>query len=255
MPAGATRRGFLVAVGGPPIERSRDACGCGAELPGTGPCAAKNGQLSSILTRLVTARRTSPSPAPRGEVVLFNKPYGVLCQFSGDGTRPTFADWIPVPGVYPAGRLDADSEGLVVLTADGALQARISHPRHKLPKTYCAEVEGAPSDAALASLARGVDLGEFVTAPATVRRVPPPAWLWPRDPPIRFRKSVPTAWLELSITEGKHRQVRRMTAAVGLPTLRLIRWSVGPWTLAGLPPGQWRKASASALPNFTCRER
>ncbi len=213
--------------------------------------------------------------------MLFNKPYGVLCQFSGDGTRPTFADWIPVPGVYPAGRLDADSEGLVVLTADGALQARISHPRHKLPKTYCAEVEGAPSDAALASLARGVDLGEFVTAPATVRRVPPPAWLWPRDPPIRFRKSVPTAWLdvpppawlwprdppirfrksvptawlELSITEGKHRQVRRMTAAVGLPTLRLIRWSVGPWTLAGLPPGQWRKASASALPNFTCRER
>ena len=255
MPAGATRRGFVVAVGGPPIERSRDACGCCAEPSGTGSCAAKNGQLSSILTRIVTARRTFPTPAPRGEVVLVNKPYGVLCQFSGDGTRPTLADCVPVAGVYPAGRLDVDSEGLVVLTADGALQARISHPRHKLPKTYFAEVEGAPTDATLASLARGVDLGEFVTAPATVRRVPAPAWLWPRDPPIRFRKSVPTAWLELSITEGKHRQVRRMTAAVGLPTLRLIRWSVGPWTLADLPSGQWRAAPASALPNFTLRAR
>lgn len=254
MPAGATRRGFFVAVGDPPFERSRDTCACGAEFPGTGPCAAKNGQLSSILTRIVTARRP-PSPVPRGEVVLVNKPYGVLCQFSGDGARPTLADWVPVRGVYPAGRLDADSEGLVVLTADGALQARISHPRHKLPKTYFAEVEGAPSDAALASLSRGVDLGEFVTAPASVRRVPAPAWLWPRDPPIRFRKAVPTGWLELSITEGKHRQVRRMTAAVGLPTLRLIRWSVGPWTLADLATGQWRVASAGALPNCTRRAR
>jgi len=251
VPAGATRRGFFVAVGVPPFERSRDSCGCGAESPGTGICAVKNGQLSLILTRIVTARRLRPPPVHRGEVVLVNKPYGVLCQFSGDGTRPTLADCVPVPGVYPAGRLDADSEGLVVLTADGAMQSRISHPRHKLPKTYFAEVEGAPSDAALASLARGVDLGEFVSAPATVRRVPTPAWLWPRDPPIRFRKSVPTAWLELSITEGKHRQVRRMTAAVGLPTLRLIRWSVGPWTLAGLPSGQWRAVPASAMPNFT----
>ena len=189
----------------------------------------------------------------RGEVVLFNKPFGVLCQFSGDGTRATLADFVPVAGIYPAGRLDADSEGLVVLTGDGALQARISHPRHKLPKIYFVEVEGVASVAALASLERGVDLGEFASAPATVRRVPPPAWLWPRDPPIRFRKSVPTAWLELSITEGKHRQVRRMTAAVGLPTLRLIRWSVGPWTLADLPAGQWRTASATALPNFRLR--
>jgi len=178
--------------------------------------------------------------------VLFNKPHGVLCQFSGDGTRPTLADWVPIPGIYPAGRLDADSEGLVVLTADGALQARISHPRHRLPKTYFAEVEGMASDAALASLARGVDLGEFVTAPATVRRVPAPAWLWPRDPPVRFRKSVPTSWLELAITEGKHRQVRRMTAAVGLPTLRLIRWSVGSWSIADLPSGQWRALPVTA---------
>jgi 23S rRNA pseudouridine2457 synthase len=178
--------------------------------------------------------------------VLFNKPHGVLCQFSGDGTRPTLADWVPVRGVYPAGRLDADSEGLVVLTADGALQARISHPRHRLPKTYFAEVEGVASDAALATLARGVDLGEFVTAPATVRRVPAPAWLWPRDPPVRFRKSVPTSWLELAITEGKHRQVRRMTAAVGLPTLRLIRWSVGRWSIADLPAGEWRALPVTA---------
>ena len=255
MPAGAARRGFLVAVGDPPFERSGDTCACGAEFPETGPCAAKNIQLSSILTRIVTARHAPPTPAPRGQVVLFNKPHGVLCQFSGDGTRPTLADWVPIPGVYPAGRLDADSEGLVVLTADGALQALISHPRHKLPKTYFAEVEGMASDAALASLARGVDLGEFVTAPATVRRVPAPAWLWPRDPPVRFRKSVPTAWLELAIAEGKHRQVRRMTAAVGLPTLRLIRWSVGPWTLADLPPGQWRALPAGAMPKCTLHER
>ena len=178
--------------------------------------------------------------------MLFNKPYSVLCQFSGDGARPTLADFVPVPGVYPAGRLDADSEGLVVLTADGALQARISHPRHRLPKTYFAEVEGIPADAALASLARGVDLGDFVTAPATARRVAEPAWLWPRDPPVRFRKSVPTAWLELSIAEGKNRQVRRMTAAVGLPTLRLIRWSVGSWSLADLPSGEWRALPVTA---------
>jgi len=208
-----------------------------------------------ISTRIVTARRAPSPPATRGEVVLLNKPCGVLCQFSGDGTRPTLADFIPLPGVYPAGRLDADSEGLVVLTGDGALQARISHPRRKLAKTYFVEVEGIPSDAALAALARGVDLGDCVSAPAAARRVPVPAWLWSRDPPVRFRKSVPTAWLELSITEGKNRQVRRMTAAVGLPTLRLIRWSVGPWTLAGLAPGEWRVAAADALPNSDSRVR
>jgi len=255
VPAGTARRGFSVAVGDPPFERSGDTCAGGAEFPETGSRAAKNVQLSSILTRIVTARRASPAPVPRGEVVLFNKPFGVLCQFSGDGTRATLAEFVPVPGIYPAGRLDADSEGLVVLTADGALQARISHPRHKVPKTYCVEVEGTPSVAALASLAHGVDLGDFVTAPATVRRVAAPAWLWPRDPPVRFRKSVPTSWLELAIAEGKHRQVRRMTAAVGLPTLRLIRWSVGPWTLADLPPGQWRALPAGAMPKCTLHER
>jgi 23S rRNA pseudouridine2457 synthase len=208
-----------------------------------------------ISTRTVTARARRPSTARRGEVVLLNKPYGVLCQFSGDGTRPTLADCVRMPDVYPAGRLDADSEGLVVLTGDGALQARIAHPRHKLAKTYFAEVEGVPSAAALATLARGVDLGDFVTAPARVRQAAAPDWLWPRDPPVRFRKSVPTAWLELAIAEGRNRQVRRMTAAVGLPTLRLIRWSVGPWTLAGLAPGAWRIDSAEALPNFAPRRR
>jgi len=182
--------------------------------------------------------------------VLLNKPFGALCQFSGGGARPTLADFVPVAGVYPAGRLDADSEGLVVLTADGALQARISDPRHKLAKTYFVEVEGVPTRAALQALARGIDLGDFVTAPATASTVPPPAWLWPRDPPVRFRKSVPTSWLEITIVEGKNRQVRRMTAAVGLPTLRLVRWSVGPWTIDGLAPGAWRSNSADRLPNF-----
>jgi 23S rRNA pseudouridine2457 synthase len=208
-----------------------------------------------ISARTVTARRPRGPKGACGDVVLLNKPYGVLCQFSGDGARPTLADFVPLPGVYPAGRLDADSEGLVVLTADGDLQARIADPRHKLPKTYFVEVEGTVSGAALAALARGVDLGDFLTAPARVRAVPPPGWLWPRDPPVRFRKSVPTAWLELSIAEGKNRQVRRMTAAVGLPTLRLVRWSVGPWTLAGLAPGSWRIARGDALPDVRPRSR
>ena len=184
-----------------------------------------------------------------GEVVLLNKPFGVLCQFSGDGPRPTLADFVDVPGVYPAGRLDADSEGLVVLTGDGPLQARISDPRHKLVKTYFVEVEGEPSGEALAALARGVEVGGRTTRPARVRRVAAPGWLWPRDPPVRFRKSVPTTWLEIAIGEGRNRQVRRMTAAVGLPTLRLLRWSVGPWTLEGIAPGAWRVAPANALPD------
>jgi 23S rRNA pseudouridine2457 synthase len=178
-------------------------------------------------------------------VILLNKPFGVLCQFSPDGSgKPTLADFVPVPGVYPAGRLDADSEGLVVLTADGALQARIASPRHKLPKVYLAQVEGVPSAAALATLAAGIDLGEFVTAPVTVRCVAEPEWLWPRDPPIRTRRAIPTAWLELVLAEGKNRQVRRMTAAVDLPTLRLVRHTVGPWTIDGLAPGQWREVEA-----------
>jgi 23S rRNA pseudouridine2457 synthase len=180
-----------------------------------------------------------PAPA-HSEVVLLNKPYGVLCQFSGDGTRATLADFVPVPRVYPAGRLDADSEGLVVLTADGALQARIAQPRAKLPKVYHVQVEGAPTPAQLRALATGVSLGDGPAPAAAVARIDAPPYLWPRDPPIRVRHAIPTAWLALTLTEGRNRQVRRMTAAVGLPTLRLVRFSVGPWTIEGLAPGQWR---------------
>lgn len=174
-------------------------------------------------------------------VILLNKPYGVLTQFTSGEGRPTLKDYVPLPGVYAAGRLDADSEGLVVLTDDGGLQARISHPRHKLAKTYWVQVEGSPDETALTALRRGVDLGDFVTRPCTARRIAEPAGLWPRDPPIRFRQSIPTVWLEIVISEGKNRQVRRMTAKVGHPTLRLIRSAVGPWTLAGLAPGEWRE--------------
>jgi 23S rRNA pseudouridine2457 synthase len=172
-------------------------------------------------------------------IVLFNKPYGVVCQFSGEG-RATLADYIDVKDVYPAGRLDTDSEGLLVLTDDGRLQNRISHPHHKLPKTYLAQVEGIPEAGALERLAKGVKLNDGPTLPAQARIVPPPAWLWERTPPIRFRKSIPDAWIELTLREGRNRQVRRMTAAVGHPTLRLIRWGVGDWNLEGLGPGDYR---------------
>ena len=175
-------------------------------------------------------------------MILLNKPHGVLCQFTAADGRPTLADHVDVPGVYPAGRLDADSEGLVVLTADGRLQARIADPRHKLPKTYWVQVEGTPGADALQALARGVVLADGPTRPARVRVLPAPD-VWPRDPPIRVRRAIPTAWLELTLREGRNRQVRRMTAAVGLPTLRLIRWAIGPWSLAGLAPGQWREAA------------
>ena len=198
--------------------------------------------------RTVPAERSRSTSVvmPEGPgVVLFNKPYGVLCQFSRDGSgKPTLADFVPVPDVYPAGRLDADSEGLVVLTADGALQARIANPRHRLVKTYRAQVDGVPTPAQLAALARGVDLGDFVTAPARARAIPQPAELWPRTPPIRVRKALPTSWIEVELTEGRNRQVRRMTAAVGLPTLRLIRYGMGPWSIDGLAPGAWRREAA-----------
>ena len=167
----------------------------------------------------------------------------MICQFSPSGNKPTLASLVSVPRVYPAGRLDADSEGLVVLTDDGALQARIADPRHKLEKLYWVQVEGSPTTEAVAALASGVALREGATRPARARIIAEPR-LWSREPPIRVRKAIPTAWIELALREGRNRQVRRMTAAVGLPTLRLVRIRVGPWSLEGLAPGQWREATA-----------
>lgn len=176
-------------------------------------------------------------------LILFNKPYGVLPQFTDKGTegspRPTLSAFIDVPNVYPAGRLDMDSEGLMLLTDDGRLQAQIADPRHKMPKCYLVQVEGAVGDDALQKLRSGLKLNDGMTLPALAEAIDPPA-LWPRDPPIRVRKTVPDSWIRLTIREGRNRQVRRMTAAVGHPTLRLIRWSVGDWSVEGLPPGKWR---------------
>lgn len=171
----------------------------------------------------------------------FNKPYGVLCQFTDRAGRPTLAGYIRQPGLYPAGRLDLDSEGLLLLTDDGALAHRITDPRHKWPKRYWVQVEGVPSPAQLEHLRGGVLLGDGPTRPATVELLgAAPPGLWPRPVPIRRRARIPTAWLDLGLSEGRNRQVRRMTAAVGLPTLRLVRWAIGPYTLDGLPPGAWR---------------
>lgn len=176
-------------------------------------------------------------------VILFHKPFGVLSQFTDEGTgHPTLADYIDISGVYAAGRLDRDSEGLLVLTDHGKLQHHIAHPRSKAPKTYWVLVERIPDDAALEALRRGVTLKDGKTRPAKVKRIDAPSPLFPRDPPVRFRKSVPDCWLELTITEGRNRQVRRMTAHVGHPTLRLIRAQVGQWHLGGLRPGEWRDA-------------
>jgi 23S rRNA pseudouridine2457 synthase len=185
-----------------------------------------------------------------GRILLFNKPFGVICQFSRDGMHPTLADYIPLPEFYPAGRLDTDSEGLLVLTDDGQLQHRITDPKHKLPKTYWVQVEGVPDDAALERLRAGIQLPDpsarlrtgFITQPAGVRLMAEPVNLWARNPPVRVRKAIPTSWLELTIKEGKNRQVRRMTAAVGFPTLRLIRYRIDEWTLDGLEQGVWRLA-------------
>ena len=180
-------------------------------------------------------------------LILFNKPMNVLSQFTDAGItgspRATLSDFIKLPGVYPAGRLDRDSEGLMLLTDDGRLQARIADPKYKLSKTYLVQVEGVANEAALAVLRGGVRLNDGMTAPAQVEAIEPPQ-LWPRDPPVRFRKSVPDCWLRLTISEGRNRQVRRMCAAVDLPCLRLVRWSVGDWTLEGLAPGEWRLSSS-----------
>ncbi len=179
-------------------------------------------------------------------LILFNKPFGVLCQFTDRGTagskRPTLSDYIAAPGVYPAGRLDLDSEGLLLLTDDGRLQARIADPKFKLPKTYLVQVEGEVPDPSLVVLRRGVRLNDGMTLPAGAELIENPA-LWPRDPPVRFRKTVPDCWLKLTLREGRNRQVRRMTAAIGHPTLRLVRWEIGEWTVAGLKPGEWREVA------------
>lgn len=179
-------------------------------------------------------------------LILFNKPFGVLSQFTdkgvADNPRPTLSHFIDVRGVYPAGRLDRDSEGLLILTDDGKLQAQISNPKFKTSKTYLVQIEGTPDAAAINALRRGVTLRDGPTRPAEVELIDPPCVLWPRDPPIRVRQSIPDRWVQITISEGRNRQVRRMTAHVGHPTLRLIRWSIGEWNLGNLPSGQWADA-------------
>ncbi|HCC62272.1 MAG TPA: pseudouridine synthase [Pseudomonas sp.] len=188
-------------------------------------------------------RRVAKAPPAEPRLLLLNKPFDVLTQFNDADGRATLKDFVPVPGVYPAGRLDRDSEGLLLLTNDGQLQARIADPKHKLAKTYWVQVEGEVSAEQLRRLCEGVELNDGMTLPAEARALDEPQ-LWPRTPPVRFRKSVPTCWLELVIREGRNRQVRRMTASVGLPTLRLVRVRIGPWSLDGLQPGEWREVAA-----------
>ena len=180
-------------------------------------------------------------------LIAFNKPFGVICKFSPEPGKPTLADFIKVPDVYPAGRLDTDSEGLLLLTDDGSLQTRIADPSHKLPKTYWAQVEGEPTEAAIAALRDGVKLNDFFTKPAGARLIDEPANLWVREPPIRYRAKIPTSWIEVTLREGKNRQVRRMTAHVGFPTLRLVRAAIGRVTVDGVSPGTWREIAVTSL--------
>jgi 23S rRNA pseudouridine2457 synthase len=180
-------------------------------------------------------------------LIALNKPFGVVCKFSPEPGKRTLADFVKVPDVYPAGRLDTDSEGLLLLTDNGVLQTRIAEPRHKLAKVYWAQVEGVPTEDALAALrGGGLDLGDGVTQPADARLIDEPSYLWPRDPPIRYRAKIPTSWIELTLREGKNRQVRRMTAKVGFPTLRLVRASIGHVSVKNLPLGEWREIDADA---------
>jgi 23S rRNA pseudouridine2457 synthase len=179
-------------------------------------------------------------------LIAFNKPFGVACKFTPEPGRKTLADYIDVRSVYPAGRLDTDSEGVMLLTDDGLLQARIAEPKYKVAKVYWAQVEGSPSPTALDRLRKGVSIGDFMTQPAAANLIEEPQGLWPRDPPIRYRAKIPTAWIELTIREGKNRQVRRMTAKVGFPTLRLIRAAVGGVSVEGLAPGAWREIGPDA---------
>lgn len=196
----------------------------------------------------------APIPAPP-RLIRFHKPYGVLSQFTPEGRWQGLRDFIQVPDVHAAGRLDADSEGLLLLTSDGRLQAAIADPRHKLPKTYWAQVEGEPDEAALAALRAGVPLNDGPTRPAQARRLSAEPQLPPRTPPIRVRQRIPTSWIELVITEGRNRQVRRMTAAVGHPTLRLVRVAIGPYRLAGLAPGEWQVQAVLGTPAGTSRSQ
>ena len=182
-------------------------------------------------------------------LILFNKPFQVLCQFSREDERETLADYLDIPNIYPAGRLDADSEGLMLLTDDGRLQHQIAHPDHKEAKTYLVQLEGVADRASLARLQAPIDLGDFTTKPCRATLIAEPDWLWPRNPPIRVRQDKPTSWIAITLEEGKNRQVRRMTAAVGLPTLRLVRSSIGPFSLATHPlmPGEWMEVPATAV--------